>query len=187
LADQPFAGQLRKVMETGEVIDVKESPVLFTAEDGSTRETYVDYTYQPLTDVDGNRNGVLVMSIEITELVMSKRLLEKYAKELSSTNAQLQTINNELALSEARFKYLIQEAPVAIGILNGRNLVIESANEKLLEVWGKKREIVGSPLHIALPELADQPFLDSLDTVYTSGQAFIANEISAMLEHDGEL
>src|SRR4051812_25672172 len=29
LADQPFAGQLRNVMATGEAIDVKESPVIF--------------------------------------------------------------------------------------------------------------------------------------------------------------
>src|SRR5690606_25856117 len=43
------------------------------------------------------------------------------------------------------------------------------------------------PLHIALPELADQPFLDILEAVYTSGEPFIANEILAMLEHDGEL
>src|SRR5215217_755757 len=35
LADQPFAGQLRRVMQTGEIIDVKESPVLFIDENGS--------------------------------------------------------------------------------------------------------------------------------------------------------
>jgi PAS domain S-box-containing protein len=187
LADQPFAGQLRRVMETGEIIDVKESVVLFTDEDGSTRETYVDYTYQPLSDLDGNRNGVLVMSFEITDRVMSRRLLEKYAKELKSANAQLQSTNRELALSENRFKYLIEEAPVAIGILHGRELIIESANEKILEVWGKPRDIVGLPLHEALPELANQPFLDILDTVYTTGEPFSAQEISAMLEHRGEL
>ena len=187
LADQPFASQLRRVMETGEVIDVKESPVLFTAEDGSTRETYVDYTYQPLTDVDGSRNGVLVMSFEITERVMARRLLEKYAKDLAATNAQLQISNEELALSEARFKYLIQEAPVAIGILHGPELIIESANEKILEVWGKTREILGLPLCTALPELDEQPFLRILNQVYATGEAFSASEIPAMLEHDGEL
>ena len=187
LADQPFASQLRRVMETGEIIDVKESPVLFTAKDGSIRETYVDYTYQPLSDVDGNRNGVLVMSFEITDRVMSRRLLEKYAKELASTNAQLQISNEELALSEARFKYLIQEAPVAIGILHGQEFIIESANEKILAAWGKTREIIGLPLHAALPELGDQPFLSILNQVYATGEPFSANEIPAMLEHDGEL
>jgi PAS domain-containing protein len=62
LAEQPFAGQLRQVMATGEIIDVKESPVLFENPDGTVRETFVDYTYQPLTDANGRRTGVLVMS-----------------------------------------------------------------------------------------------------------------------------
>ena len=180
LADQPFAGQLRKVMETGIVLDVKESPVLFTDQDGNTRETYVDYTYQPLSDLEGNRNGVLVMSFEITDRVLSKRMLEKYAHELS-------LINNELAKSESRFKFLIREAPVAIGVLNGRDLIIESANSKLLEVWGKSSTVIGLTLSDALPELREQPFLRILDEVYTSGEAFYANEIRAMLEHKGLL
>ena len=137
LADQPFAGQLRRVMETGEIIDVKESPVLFTNADGTTRETFVDYTYQPLTDINGNRTGVLVMSFEITERVTSRKLLEKYAAELQETNAQLSIANSGLASSEARFKYLIQEAPVAIGVLSGRELIIDSANELILRIWGK--------------------------------------------------
>jgi two-component system sensor histidine kinase VicK len=187
LADQPFAGQLRKVMQTGEVLDVKESPVLFTAQDGSVRETYVDYTYQPLSDLEGKRTGVLVMSFEITDRVLERRLLEKYANELASTNDQLSISNSRLAKSEARFKYLIQEAPVAIGVLHGRELVIESANDKLLEVWGKNSTVIGLTLAKGLPEIQEQPFLGILDNVFTSGEAFYANEIRAMLEHDGAL
>jgi PAS domain S-box-containing protein len=187
LTDQPFAEQLRRVMETGEVIDVKESPVIFTGEDGTIRETYVDYTYQPLTDVNGKRTGVLVMSFEITERVRSKQMLERYATELATVNDNLQHSNQELAKSEARFKYLIQEAPVAIGVLHGRSLVIESANDKILEVWGKTSKIIGMPLSSGLPELHGQAFLGILDDVFTSGKPFYANEIPAMLEHSGEL
>lgn len=187
LANQPFAGQLLQVMETGEVLDVKESLVLFTMADGSTRETYVDYTYQPLLDLNGNRNGVLVMSFEITDRVLSKRLLEKYAEELTSANDQLSVANQLLAKSEARFKFLIQEAPVAIGVLHGRELLVETANQRILQVWGKKGDIIGLPLYKALPELKGQPFLGILDEVYTSGVAFYASEIGAMLEHNGAL
>jgi PAS domain S-box-containing protein len=187
LKDQPFASQLRKVMESGEILDVKESPVIFKSSDGSTRETFVDYTYQPLSDLDGNRTGVLVMSFEITERVLSRRLLETYAQDLALVNARLLASNEELAKSDARFKYLIQEAPVAIGVLHGRDLVIESANVKILEVWGKTNEIVGMPLSVALPELQGQPFLGILDEVYTTGNPFYANEIRSLLEHQGEL
>ncbi|RYG15611.1 MAG: PAS domain S-box protein, partial [Chitinophagaceae bacterium] len=101
LADQPFAGQLRKVMRTGEIIDVKESPVRFTMADGSVRETFVDYTYQPLHDLAGNRNGVLVMSFEITERVKSRLLLEQYAGELADVNALLSESNADLFRNEA--------------------------------------------------------------------------------------
>jgi two-component system sensor histidine kinase VicK len=187
LADQPFAGQLRKVMQTGEIIDVKESPVLFTDDNGSVRETYVDYTYQPLSDLGGKITGVLVMSFEITDRVLERRLLEKYANELASANDLLSISNNQLAKSESRFKFLIQEAPVAIGVLNGRELVIESANSKLLEVWGKSRAVIGLTLADALPEIKEQPFLGLLDNVFISGEPFYANEIRALLEHGGEL
>ncbi|MFW0718666.1 PAS domain-containing sensor histidine kinase [Pedobacter sp. N23S346] len=187
LANQPFAGQLRRVMETGEIIDVKESPVLFTMPDGSIRETFVDYTYQPLQDAFGNWNGVLVMSFEITDKVKSRQLLEKYTKELGIVNDSLSIANNKLAKSESRFKFFIEEAPVAIGVLQGRALIVETANHKILEVWGKTSKIIGLPLSVALPELEGQPFLDILDNVFTTNTPFYANEISAILEHDGEM
>jgi two-component system sensor histidine kinase VicK len=187
LADQPFASQLRRVMETGEIIDVKESPVIFVMEDGSHRETYVDYKYQPLTNSNGKHTGVLVMSSEITDRVTAKKLLESYASELQLVNDQLTASNLELASSEARFKYLIKEAPVAIGVLAGRELIIETSNQKLLDVWGKPKSIIGLPLAKALPEIQGQPFLGILDTVFTSGKPFYANEIRAALEHQGTL
>jgi PAS domain S-box-containing protein len=173
LANQPFAAQLRSVMKTGVGINVKESPVIFTSADGSVRTTFVDYSYQQLQDSSGRGNGVLVMSFEITERVLARQLLEKYA--------------HELAKSEARFKFLIQEAPVAIGVLHGRELIVETANGKLLEVWGKDLSVIGQPLPQALPEIKDQPFQAILENVFDSGEAFFASEIRAMLEHDGEI
>lgn len=187
LADQPFAGQLRRVMQTGEIIDVKESPVLFTEPDGTIRETFVDYTYQPLTGLDGKRDGVLVMSFEITDRVQARKQLEQYADQLSTANDQLSILNNKLLKSEARFKFLIEKAPVAIGVLRGKEFIIESANNKILEVWGKTDSIIGLKLAEALPEIKDQPFLGFLDDVFATGKPFHANEIMAMLMHDNEL
>jgi PAS domain S-box-containing protein len=187
LADQPFAGQLRKVMETGEIIDVKESPVLFTEPDGTIRKTFVDYTYQPLTGPNGQRDGVLVMSFEITDRVLAQKQLEQYADQLANANDQLSILINQLSRSESRFKYVIEKAPVAIGLLRGENFIIESANKKILEVWGKTERIIGLTLAEALPEIKDQPFLGLLDDVYASGKPFYANEIRAELLHDDEL
>jgi len=208
LADQPFPGQLNQVMETGEVISVKESIVTFIEPDGSKRITYVDYSYQPLTDANGQRNRVLVMSFEVTDKVASRKLLEQYANDLQALNEESSAVNEELAAtneelittqarledsfselasSEARFRYLIQEAPVAIGVLNGRELLIESANDMILRIWGKSNNVLGLPLALALPEIQGQPFLGILDEVYTTGEAFYGSETLAKLEQNGEM
>jgi PAS domain S-box-containing protein len=132
LADQPFAGQLRQVMDTGEIIDVKESPVLFENPDGSIRETFVDYTYQPLTDINGKRTGVLVMSFEITERVTARRLLEKYAgemhslnEEMAASNEELATTNEELTTMQQRLEDINQELETSTSRLR---MAIESTS-----------------------------------------------------------
>jgi PAS domain S-box-containing protein len=84
-------------MATGEVIDVKESPVLLASADGAQWQSFVDYTYQPLTDDNGKHTGVLVMSYENTKSVLSRRLLEKYADETQALNEELTASNEELA------------------------------------------------------------------------------------------
>ncbi|MDB5149286.1 MAG: Histidine kinase [Mucilaginibacter sp.] len=97
LASQAFPGQLRQVMATGEIIDVKESPVLFTGADGTQRETFVDYTYQPLMESNGHYSRVLVMSFEITDRVLSRKLLEQYSEEMQALNEELTASNEELS------------------------------------------------------------------------------------------
>jgi PAS domain S-box-containing protein len=83
--------------------------------------------------------------------------------------------------SEARFRSLIEEAPVATALFVGRNLVIEVANEPMIEFWGKGKAVLGQPLGVAVPELNDQPFLKILDDVFTSGIAYSEKEAKAIL------
>ncbi|WP_051349466.1 sensor histidine kinase [Chryseobacterium gregarium] len=73
------------------------------------------------------------------------------------------------------------------GCSGEKDFIIESANKKILEVWGKTELVVGLKLEEALPEIKNQPFLSLLDDVYTTGKPFYANEIKAVLMHDNEL
>jgi two-component system sensor histidine kinase VicK len=117
LASQAFPDQLRHVMATGEVIDVKESPVLLTNNDGSLRESFVDYTYQPLADSDGQFSRVLVMSFEITDRVLSRKLLEQYTEETQALNEELTASNEELAVVNEELlsaQHSIEEARTAL-------------------------------------------------------------------------
>src|ERR1700761_4337880 len=165
LADQPFAGQLRHVMATGEVIDVKESPVLFENPDGSIRETFVDYTYQPLTDLNGDRNGVLVMSFEITERVLARRQVEQ---------------------SEENLKAMIAQAPVAMCILTGPEHVITIANQLMVELWGKPQaDVMNKPVFEALPDARGQGLEEVMKNVYETGETFYASELPVSLVRHG--
>lgn len=116
-------------------------------------------------------------------------------EELTATNEELVTINEQLehsqqdlqemvrrlAESESRIRFMVADAPVAIGVLTGRKLLIESANRKILEVWGKTEEIIGRYLEDALPEIEGQSFLEILDEVYVSGKPYYGNELMARL------
>ncbi|GAB4019249.1 hypothetical protein GCM10028808_56320 [Spirosoma migulaei] len=92
-----------------------------------------------------------------------------------------------LQQSEARFRSLIEEAPVATCLFVGRALRIEVANEAMLAFWGKGPSVLGKPLEQAVPELVGQPFLTILDQVFTSGQTYTAHSMRADLEVDGLL
>ncbi len=108
-------------------------------------------------------------------------------EELNSSQSYLEEVNEALAESESRFRRLIMQSPVAIASMEGRDLVIDCANDMILKIWGKDASVVGKPLSVALPELQGQPFLQILDNVYTSGEAYYGTEVKVMLEQEGLL
>ncbi|GAB4030014.1 PAS domain S-box protein [Spirosoma gilvum] len=93
----------------------------------------------------------------------------------------------KLRASEERIRNIIRHAPVAIGILNGRTMVVETANKSMLEIWGKDDSIIGLPLIKALPELDGQGFIELLEVVYDTGAAQYGTETQARLHRKGKL
>jgi len=100
---------------------------------------------------------------------------------------RVQNRTKELANQEARLRDMLVDAPIAIAVFTGRNLIIESANKKILEACGKTDKIIGKTLSEAIPELIGQEFLNLLDQVFTSGDAFYGNEVKALLEQNGAI
>lgn len=125
--------------------------------------------------------------------------LAEFNMEMEATNDELNKVNNELSKSydltvllntslknsEQRLKSFISKAPVAFGILAGRALIIEVANDMILKVWGKTGSVIGMPLAKALPELEGQPYLSILDGVFTSGNAYKGDTVHVKMESDG--
>lgn len=141
---------------------------------------------------------LMAMNEELTsandELLESKEEMAAMNEELVSANQELNQskdelipIIHELAESEMRVRNIIVQAPVAIATLKGRDMVVDQVNDMILRLWGKDSSVVGKPLRVALPELEGQPFLQILDNVFTSGEAYFGSEAKVSIEYNGEL
>jgi PAS domain S-box-containing protein len=121
------------------------------------------------------------------ELASTNEELAATNEDLINTQEALKGRNEELTVSESRFRSLVQQAPVAIFILSDRQLTIEAINDRMLKMLGKTADVVGRTCRDILPEFEGQPFFKLMDDVFASGQPFFGNEISALVNHDGVL
>ena len=92
-----------------------------------------------------------------------------------------------LADSEERFSLMIEQSPLAISLFTGIDMNIEIVNDAMLGYWNRDRSVLGKNLYDAMPELIGQPFLELLQNVYNSGEAFHATSAPAQILVDGEL
>jgi PAS domain S-box-containing protein len=151
------------------------------------------YAAAPITTPDGFRIGtVTVVGFEPRKFSekdalilehMATIVMDEIVLRVKGIKEAEQNLLDAVDQAKRNFssKSLLAEAPVAIAVLSGRELAIQVANHKILEVWGKTDEIIGKPLKVALPELKTQPFLKILDDVFTTGIPFYGKELSAYL------
>jgi len=90
LMEQGFGALLDGVYTTGSPYQAKEMPVRFRrgAGDEYTFGLF-DVAYHPLRDMNGQINGILCISVEVTEHVETRRLIEEMAREREAILAQL--------------------------------------------------------------------------------------------------
>ncbi len=159
-----FIGPLiEKVKTTGEPVWYKNQLVPFYR-NGKLENIYWTFSYSPAYGDSGKINGVFVTCTETTREVDAMQ---------------------QLRASTSRFNDLIEQSPVACCLFTGRDMVIEVANPTMIGYWGKGNSVIGKPLREALPELIGQPFLQILDEVFTTGEAYEAKDARAELIVNG--
>jgi len=214
IEDQPFPRLLKQVYDTGESYAQQQEVLSVRTPEGYIQK-YISFYYDPLRDSNGEVAGIIVEAADITNEVVAREKMEESFRveqelneeisaineELSASNEELIATNEELievekslqdtvsrlAQSESRIRYMVADAPVAIGLLTGADLIVESANTKMLEVWGKDSSIIGFPLDVALPEIKGQPFAGLLKNVLDTGKPFYGNEVKALLQFNGQM
>lgn len=160
LKDQPFPEILSNVYRTGETYIANEELAFFSVDDKLV-PGYFNYSYTALRNNKKEIIGILVIASDVTENVIARKQIEE---------------------SERNFRNMILQAPAAMCILKGPSFIVEIANERMLELWGKSAKVLlNKPIFDGLPEVRNQGFESLLQKVYTTGEAFSANEVSIIL------
>lgn len=146
------------------------------------------YAGAPITDRNGMRIGTMCVigkdarTFSVKEAEMLKSFAQIAMDEIELRLQGILQAEREFANSrhlmhlEFNDSALIYNAPVAIAVLTGPDLIITLANIKVLDIWQKTDAVLGKPIAEALPELAQYNYLELLQTVYDSGVAHYGYE-----------
>ena len=167
MREQGFHQLLLDVYHNGVTHNGEGVPAYFKRADGRTETHYFNFVYQPYREADGRISGVLVRARDVTEEILAKESLKH---------------------SERNLRNFILQAPVAMCILKGPDHVVEIANKRIYELWGKtEEEALGKPIFEALPEAKGQGLEKLLLDVYTTGETFVASERPVNLPRSGRI
>jgi hypothetical protein len=162
--------EVRELVEPA-LLNVYHTGDPFTATDykvdlkrsGKPQTAYFNLIYQPLRNDEGWISGIIVIAMEVTDLVVSRKKLEH---------------------REKNFRQMVMDSPIAMTILRGRELIIEMANELMLTKFWRRTaaEVNGRPLLEVFPELEGQRFPDLLLHVLDSGEVCRDKEAEAIVD-----
>lgn len=134
---------------------------------GIIEECHFSLDYSPLYNEENRIGGVYLTITETTELIRSDKRLR--------------------SLRDQQLAKLFMNAPIALCIFRGPQLVIETANDQMLELWGKTKEQVNNrPVMEALPEIKGQGFDDTLLNILKTGERVVAEEMPVELIRGGK-
>jgi PAS domain S-box-containing protein len=145
----PVESPADKVRRFGTIVGLANHTILIR-KDGV--ETPIDDSAAPIWDDDGKLTGIVLVFRDITE----RKLAEK---------ATLR--------ERTRALEVLQQAPVFFALLRGPDHVISMVNPLYLRLVNK-RDVLNKPVRIALPDAAEEGYVEILDKVY-QGEPFVGN------------
>ena len=134
--------------------------------DGVREDVYWTYSYSPIDDQLSKHGvgGVLVVCTETTQQVLAQIKLEAEAK---------------------RLQEMFDQAPGFMALLSGPDHVFQAINGAYLQLTGQ-RNLIGKTVREAVPEVEGQGFIDLLDQVYRSAEAYVGKGIAVGLRRSSD-
>ncbi|MGE0797259.1 MAG: GAF domain-containing protein [Lautropia sp.] len=126
---------------------------------GRLEPAWMNLDYSPIPDERGEPAGVMAIVVETTAKVLAER---------------------QASGERARLERMFEQAPGLVAILNGPLHTFTLANAAYRELVGD-RPLLGLPIREALPEVAEQGFIDILDRCYRTGEPHVGHGVPVML------
>ncbi len=155
---------------------------------GDGRLRWTRFIGRSYFDKDGKAYRFAGIAHEMTQEMEARQREQALVESREREREQKHSLFAAVTASEKRFQHLIRQAPVAIALFDGPNFIIELANERVLEFWGRTREqVMHKPLFEALPEASGQGFEELLTEVFETGKPFYSSEMPVKLFRNGEM
>lgn len=129
---------------------------------GGPEQVFMNLDYSPVLDESGQPAGVIAIVVETTVKVAAERWQ---------------------ATERERQRQMFEQAPGFVAIMSGPDHVFELTNEAYSQLVGHRR-VNGLSVREALPEIAGQGFFELLDTVYSTGEAFVGTAMRVEIQND---
>jgi len=156
----------RQVMATsfhrGETLSVQDMELTLHRH-GVGEPVWMNLDYSPVPNEDGTPAGVIAIVVETTGKVRAEQ---------------------QLSGERERLRQMFDEAPGFMALLEGPEHLFTMANRAYHDLVGG-REVVGKTVREALPEVAEQGFLQLLDTVAESRERFVGRATPVTLDRVG--
>ena len=111
---------------------------------------------------------------------------EQAQAQVAASHAREQAALAEAERQRGELERIFEQAPVAIAVYRGPEVIIELANPLVCELWGRRAEdIIGKGLFEALPEVAGMGYEELLAGVLATGEPHVAHEMPAQHDRNG--
>ncbi|HEU5472692.1 MAG TPA: SpoIIE family protein phosphatase [Actinophytocola sp.] len=169
LAERDITEILDGVRASGEpMIGVEHRVEVDRDGDGVPEEMYVNFSVVPVPGPDGEPT-LLVHAIEVTAWVQQRRQAEAVAHDA-----------REMLRTE------FEHTPAITWLFQGPEHRILAANRLARASVGNRPDLIGLPIRVALPELAENDITELLDAARASGEQVTGLERRIAVDRDGD-
>jgi signal transduction histidine kinase len=145
---------------------------------GQLEDVWWTYSFGPAFDDCGAVHGVLVVCHETTHHVRAAAERERLIIAEQIARAETEAMRDSM-------KIIFAQAPVAVAVLEGRELRYAMANSRYQAIIGN-RDPVGKTLIEMFPDLSGSDIVRVLERVYDNAVPFVARDLLIRFDSSGD-